>query len=218
MQHGFLWYGRHVESLNIPHSTPSPSEVDVERPESVHPEACSSSLDFTRTIEPRRKESALAKSLMHNDAIQNQLCHGLLATKLRSAFLAIRYAQTHNLSQDPLSAVADVGAHVTFMSMMAWRHLAEPQIHLSQAIFNVDRPAKVLTPFHPNYESIPHPEERSMSISWLVEKPIDEETIDTKSSKERVSRERLRTIGLVKGVWKIMQHDSVNSMNYVILV
>ena len=67
----------------------------------------------------------------------------------------------------------------------------------------------VLTPFRKRLETIPRPESRNMSVSWVVE-PVPQ--VDEHEDKGNVDfmkrRETLKTLGMVRGMWKLMVQPS----------
>lgn len=73
----------------------------------------------------------------------------------------------------------------------------------------------VLTPFQKRLETIPRPEHRSMSVSWVVQ-PVS--NVEGSGDKEETDflrmRETFKTSGMVRGMWKLM----VQPMNRYVLV
>ncbi|RDW71004.1 hypothetical protein BP6252_07567 [Coleophoma cylindrospora] len=73
----------------------------------------------------------------------------------------------------------------------------KPEYALFDIEGNTDGTVLVLTPFNDLLETIPRPESRSISTSWVVEKIPDAKPID---DKEYV-KETLRATGMVRGMW-----------------
>ncbi|KAH6697281.1 hypothetical protein F5X68DRAFT_226664 [Plectosphaerella plurivora] len=65
------------------------------------------------------------------------------------------------------------------------------------SVFDVDGPCLVAVPYSSEWELVPHPEYRSMSIGWVVEPA---ETPPEESSDPA----KYQVIGKVKGMWEIM--------------
>ena len=67
----------------------------------------------------------------------------------------------------------------------------------------------ILTPFQKRLETLPRPETRSTSVSWVVH-PLSH----SKESQNERDTETLRSSGMVRGMWKFMVHPD----NYYNLV
>ncbi|KAF9871899.1 putative protein lysine methyltransferase [Colletotrichum karsti] len=78
---------------------------------------------------------------------------------------------------------------------------------------NLDEKSKVLTPFQMVLESIPRPEMRSMSVSWVVEdcdKPDNQVDDDEKFIS---GRQRLTVKSMVRGMWRFtLSHTGSHSL------
>lgn len=121
----------------------------------------------------------------------------LIRRKLARAFLPVlARAQAVNTDLDDGSDL-DIGALTDIM-----HYLTEPQDESPcEAFFDVAGPSSILTFYDAYQERIPHPQTRSMSNSWIVEPaPSDEVPED---HWERNTEGRYKTIGTVKGMWKI---------------
>ncbi|OCL09006.1 hypothetical protein AOQ84DRAFT_376237 [Glonium stellatum] len=66
-----------------------------------------------------------------------------------------------------------------------------------RAIFDVDGPCNILTPYDPVLERLPRPEARSMEISWILKD--HREQISRRNIRE--TQETLRTLRKAKGMW-----------------
>lgn len=64
----------------------------------------------------------------------------------------------------------------------------------------------VLTPFQKRLETIPRPEGRGMSVSWVVQ-PVPNHVDGSEDEGKfgfMTKRETLKTVGMVRGMWKFM--------------
>lgn len=142
-------------------------------------------------------QSTVTDSREADTSIYGDTKPNLVRRKLARAFLpAIARAQavTADLGDGP---DLDMGALTDFL-----HYTTEPQDRSPcEAFFDVVGPSSILTCYDAYQERIPHPQTRSMSNSWIVKPaPSDEVPED---HWERNAEGRYKTVGIVKGMWKI---------------
>lgn len=179
MQHGELWIGKYNQAYNIPSKSyendPGPA---VEFPQQQ--DGAGLEMEF--------------KSRLPDTIIQRQLKRRILAT----------------LSKGLEATSTEVGPSKFDITSFAWffdivqRGLSTPEGEEKRAreltsIFNVDGPCIVATPFNVDWEVLPRPDLRSMSVCWVVEL-VQERVLDESSSPDHTSGEP--SLGLADCVGK----------------
>lgn len=164
MQHGELWVGKYNRADTIS----SGSDGNKSRPadESQHPKK--------GTGPEKEFESKLPDTI-----IQRQLARRLLATLLTSGL----EGTSDDISEDHAAEFNNSG--LAWYGEVLKRGLFAPEAEETRvrqltSTFNVDGPCVVATPFNPDWEVLPHPDLRSMSICWVVES-VQEQVMDESS-------------------------------------
>ena len=103
-----------------------------------------------------------------------------------------------------------MAAEATMMAIDLDGRGSPESLRQQRALFDIEGDISgqvlVLTPFQKRLETIPRPENRSMSVSWVVQ-PVSH--VDGSEDKEGGLnffgvRETLQTSGMVRGMWKLM--------------
>lgn len=85
---------------------------------------------------------------------------------------------------------------------------SEGSLRQQRGIFDIDGDTSgrvlVLTPFQQPMETVPRPESRSMSVSWVVQPTSQPVESKDDAEPEVFKGEVLRTTGMVRGMWKLM--------------
>lgn len=160
MQHGELWVGKYNRAYNIPLES---HENDL-RPADGSPQQ-----------QDRTRPEMEFKSRLPDTIMQRQLTRRMLAT----------------LSKGLEATPTEVGPSKFDITSFAWfgdiikRGLSTPEGEETRAreltsVFNVDGPCVVATPFNVDWEVLPRPDLRSMSVCWVVE-PVKERVLDESS-------------------------------------
>ena len=103
-----------------------------------------------------------------------------------------------NISTEPL---------VEFAASLSNHYGRNSQSFLRQqrAVFDIEGDASgqvlILTPFQKHLETLPRPDTRSMSVSWVV-RPLSHSCV----TQDERDIEILRSSGMVRGMWKFMVH------------
>lgn len=106
-------------------------------------------------------------------------------------------------------AVQNPNTFVDFISALSQRSPSPGKRR--RAFFDVDEPGEepvlILTPYDARQEKWPRPASRSMSCSWVVK--LAPESVVKRNSPEEFStdRETFKTLGMVKGMWKLVDSD-----------
>jgi hypothetical protein len=153
MQNGFLWTGNYIASFDD-----KSDEKGKGKP-----------VPLPRT--PGQDVSSRAEWIGGNGQ------GGILNKQLTKQILASMF-RTQIDGEDNEGAV-NLGALVTFCYVVKsglWDEEGEARRRQRVSAFDVDGPCLVATPFDSTVERLPHPEERSMSVCWVVE-PIDREEV-----------------------------------------
>lgn len=75
-----------------------------------------------------------------------------------------------------------------------------------KAVFDVDEPCYIMTPYHASYEKLPRPVARSMSCSWVV-KALSKEKSPEYSPSPFDTLQTFTTTGCVRGMWKLFDME-----------
>lgn len=175
MQHGELWIGKYNRAGTIPLR----SDGNRSRPsdESQHSEK--------GTGPEKNFESKLPDNI-----IQRQLSRRFLATLFSSGL--------DGMSDD----TSESHAAKFNASSLAWygeilerglftQEAEETRVRQLTSTFNVDGPCVVATPFNSDWEVLPRPDLRSMSVCWVVE-TVQEQVVDESSRSDETSERLLR--------------------------
>jgi len=104
----------------------------------------------------------------------------------------------------------DPGSYVLLGYLASRDEAKHHQMELERrAVFDVDGPSLVVTPYNTNMELLPRSETRAMSASWIVEQaelsgqhPIDDETMHS-------IKQTLEAKQPVRGMWAAGGHPTV---------
>ena len=102
----------------------------------------------------------------------------------------------------------NIGDFVPFINNMDGTN-SQTSLRQQRAVFDIEGDSSgqvlVLTPFQKRLETLPRPETRSMSVSWLVQ-PVSNlaGSKDSRESEFFGKVETLKTSGMVRGMWKYM--------------
>ena len=156
MKDGFLWTGRYIRTKC---RLPDPQELEAEL--SGWPEL--------RTALPDPLE--LHEGVRKDTIIYRQLKKHLLAAQISPRWIAQSGSTGHTMTK------RTVGGTVTFHDVLErgfWSTEAEDARERQLvSVFDVDGPCVVVTPFNVDWEVLPRPSIRSMSVCWVVEQIQD---------------------------------------------
>ncbi|KAH8589924.1 hypothetical protein B0O99DRAFT_676412 [Bisporella sp. PMI_857] len=109
----------------------------------------------------------------------------------------------------PSEAVSSFARAVAYWNVTTGKGFKEQR----RAVFDIDGDENgsvlVLTPFNENFETIPRPEIRSMSVSWVVERDDSLAPVLKDENKQRNIEETLRAKGMVRGMWTFMMNPII---------
>jgi len=192
MDQGGLWLGRLVQTS---------SENEYNMP-------------TTRCSGAKEKVEDERSSIDAESRMQSHLDQQLVASLIR---LAVENIQSRE-SDANVNKGGEVNGGFSSITPEAFAHFAElcsrpetsdePSGH-QRAIFDIDGDASgqelVLTPFNQHCETIPRSENRSMSVSWVVEPIFQQNDAENKEAHGRKISETLKSKRMVRGVWKFMR-------------
>ena len=138
---------------------------------------------------------------------QNQLTFSFLL-KQTSAIQTMQDPEDDNSVHDDINTALVTSPQALMAFAASIQHMdgrnSEASLRNQRAIFDIQGDLSghvlVFTPFQQHLETIPRPEARSMSVSWVVQP-----TSQPSGPEDQISRgETLRTTGMVRGMWKLM--------------
>ncbi|TGJ78242.1 hypothetical protein E0Z10_g10522 [Xylaria hypoxylon] len=240
MQHGTLWIGRYHQVLSGQRITYPLNSDQVERRKRRH-----SSLEKETEIVEKEEDSTLPLVISKgkepmpievgdsDESKMDKFSHSIIRRQMRRVIMAeLMSAQT------PASHGVVPGTMTTFAEVVAtgmWSEKAEERrINDLISTFNVSGPCIVSTPYNADWEMLPRPEFRSMSVCWVIE-PVDSacsspppetetskiseladsieqpltacgsgETVKQVSASDGGDEQVYRVLSKVKGLWKLM--------------
>lgn len=228
MLHGSLWVGRYLPST-------STMDLDANRtkaePERLGPAGDSGAGPSHEGAVSDNESGEQPKSILHRQLVRRLTSkmweHQIFAQymNLKEDKRAEYEASVSRLKSGPWAAFGDV------LVRNFWTAAAEEQrAHELVSVFDVDGPCYVATPYSAQWEMIPHPSLRSMSICWVVQavaKPDEEEddihgasgvVVEPAKREEQQEQQEeqgkageqgtFQVAGKVKGMWQVMETPS----------
>jgi hypothetical protein len=151
MDKGSLWCGRYTPSTTKGLDLSSPADPQSKDASTEISTTASPSSSKANPFRPTKPQSILAKQL------QRQMVTGLLS--------ATSEGSTRTDMLWPSLTLLDMMTN-NYWSPDAERRREETLL----STFDVDGPCEIATPYNPEWEILPRPELRSMSVCWIVER------------------------------------------------
>jgi hypothetical protein len=185
MEHGTLWVGRY-------NRIPSSIVLSRKRTESAQSRTDTTSTNEMEIDSAGATEGEIARN---NEAPSSRSTSGKAPAKSTDTILArqLQLQLFATLSSVTMSKSTDGDTHPSVNSggMAYFAYLISRDVWTEEAdqlrelelvsVFDVDGPCTVATPFNPDWEVLPHPDIRSMSVCWVIEAM---QTTDNSSDKE----------------------------------
>ena len=176
----------------------SPAQDDAKLNKEMHRAALASQADELTRI------SAQQSPLIKNTYSQYQSTVSML-TKLiahRKLMETDSQEEADDLTfSTSAEAIVELGALINNMN----GRNSPSYLQQQRAVFDIKGDTSgqvlILTPFQKRLETLPRPETRSMSVSWVVH-PLS----DCNISQNKREKETLRSSAMVRGMWKYMVH------------
>ena len=192
MTKGGFWVGKIADEFKQPYLSPrSPAE------------------QIAVTAKPDDK----ARTIPSYNGHQDRLFRHSLLSNLTSLASNMSDENKQEDPMDPMTFASTQGENIAMVVSVCSDGISHKDIEESRSVFDVDGDISgkclVFQPFHMLLESIPRPELRNMSVSWIVERVDNGAAVRTdNNADESVEKNKqgeklvFKTHGSVKGMWK----------------
>ncbi|KAI1370478.1 hypothetical protein F4677DRAFT_351742 [Hypoxylon crocopeplum] len=156
MRHGTLWVGHYSQALS--------SDIPLRDGKPPISYEIANSPESLKGKEPAVGEGERRPSFRGSNGILHRQTRRQLMTGMYGSMLLEKTEKPSYVVPGTMAGVLEVFAYGL------WHKEAEDRrINNLVSTFDVDSPCLVATPYNGNWEMLPHPELRSMSVCWVVE-------------------------------------------------
>ena len=147
-----------------------------------------------------RELDNVSKTRFRKTHAQDQITHSMFTQSVEQVLL-MKNDNQKEVNSITAEAIVDFAVHLNSMD----GRNSQSSLQQQRAVFDITGDTSgqvlILTPFQKRLETLPWPETRSTSVSWVVH-PLSH----LNESQDEGDTETLRSSGMVRGMWKFMAH------------